>query len=80
VLRSAAIALGNRPDPSAFAALARGLEDSDPLVRGACAWALGRFPTVAARDALLRRQAAESDPAVQEEITQALKERMKDEG
>ena len=37
VLRSAAIALGNRPDPAARPALERGLNDPDPMVREACA-------------------------------------------
>jgi epoxyqueuosine reductase len=44
VLRNAAIVLGNRPTAEAFDALTRGLNDSDPLVRDACAWALGQYP------------------------------------
>jgi epoxyqueuosine reductase len=43
VLRSAAIALGNRPHPAARPALERGLDDPDPMVRDACAWALERM-------------------------------------
>jgi epoxyqueuosine reductase len=72
VLRSAAIALGNRPEASALPSLRAGLDDADPLVRGACAWALGRFATDAARDGLRRRQEIERDPEVQREITAAL--------
>ncbi len=41
--RSAAIALGNRPDPAAFDALASALADAEPVVREAAAWALGRW-------------------------------------
>jgi epoxyqueuosine reductase len=41
--RSAAIALGNRPDPAAFDALAAALTDAEPVVREAAAWALGRW-------------------------------------
>ena len=43
LLRNAAIALGNRPDPAALPALIRGLDDPEPAIRAACAWALGRF-------------------------------------
>jgi epoxyqueuosine reductase len=41
--RSAAIALGNRPDPTAADALQQALEDVEPIVREAAAWALGRW-------------------------------------
>ncbi len=43
LLRNAAIVLGNRPTTPAIPALIRGLNDVEPLVRGACAWALGRY-------------------------------------
>jgi epoxyqueuosine reductase len=42
LLRNAAIVLGNRPTPSAIPALEKGLNDPEPLVREACAWALER--------------------------------------
>jgi epoxyqueuosine reductase len=41
--RSAAIALGNHPDPAAAAALETALRDADPVVREAAAWALERW-------------------------------------
>jgi epoxyqueuosine reductase len=41
--RSAAIALGNRPDPAAAAALEQALRDSEQVVRDAAAWALGQW-------------------------------------
>jgi epoxyqueuosine reductase len=40
LLRSAAIAMGNRGDTAAIPALTKGLEDEDAIVREACAWAL----------------------------------------
>jgi len=43
VLCNAAIALGNRPHQATRPALEQGLEDADPAVRDACAWALGRY-------------------------------------
>jgi epoxyqueuosine reductase len=72
LLRNAAIALGNRPHARAVGALARGLYDDEPLVRAACAWALGRHGCSAAREALESRMAVEQDPIVCEEIRRAL--------
>jgi epoxyqueuosine reductase len=72
LLRNAAIVLGNRPTPGAVAALIRGLNDDEPLVRGACAWALGRYGTAAAGDALRFRGLIEADETVMSEITAAL--------
>jgi epoxyqueuosine reductase len=72
MLRNAAIALGNRPTPEAVGALVRGLEDPEPLVRGACAWALGRFNSPAAVQALRRRLEAELDAAVRAELAAAV--------
>jgi epoxyqueuosine reductase len=46
LLRNAAIVLGNRPYGPALPALIRGLSDPEPLVRDACAWALGRYREV----------------------------------
>ncbi|MFM7242757.1 MAG: tRNA epoxyqueuosine(34) reductase QueG [Planctomycetaceae bacterium] len=43
LLRSVAIALGNRPHEPSFAALAAAARDDDPVVREAAAWALGRW-------------------------------------
>ncbi len=52
ILRNAAIVLGNQRSPSGFEALCRGLHDDEPLVRGACAWALGEYPQSRAYDVL----------------------------
>jgi len=43
LLRSAAIALGNRPDPAALPALTAALVDAEPVVREAAAWALAQW-------------------------------------
>ncbi|MBN2474086.1 MAG: tRNA epoxyqueuosine(34) reductase QueG [Pirellulales bacterium] len=72
VLRNAAIVLGNRPHAAALPGLVAGLEDDEPLVRSACAWALGCYAIEDARKALVARQKVETVPAVQTEIEAAL--------
>jgi epoxyqueuosine reductase len=72
VLRSAAIALGNRPSAAGFAALVQSLADDEPQVRAASAWALGRHATANSQDALTARAGIESDQLVQREIAAAL--------
>ncbi len=74
LLRNAAIVLGNRPTPEAIPALVRGLHDNEPLVRGACAWALGRNTHAEARQALHGRQKIETDAEVLGEIHAAISE------
>ncbi len=71
-LRNVAVALGNWGDPAAVPALARGLSDDEPLVRGHSAWALGRIATPDARATLEERLAVEDDDWVLEEIRGAL--------
>jgi len=71
--RNAALRLGNEGDPGRSGLLARALcEDPSPVVRGACAWALGRTGGRRARGALERRHGADDDPAVEREIELAL--------
>ncbi len=72
LLRNAAIVLGNRRDPATLPALERALHDAEPLVRGAAAWALGRFDQPPARQMLLTRSVVETDADVQGEIAAAL--------
>jgi epoxyqueuosine reductase len=72
ILRNAAIVLGNRPTPRAVDALVKGLRDDEPLIRGACAWALGHYKSRAAQLALGEQSARESDAQVVREITEAL--------
>jgi epoxyqueuosine reductase len=73
LLRNAAIVLGNYPAAEALPALCRGLEDLEPLVREACAWAIGRYTEPGAHDALERRNAVESDAGVKVEIELSLR-------
>ncbi len=76
-LRSAAVALGNRsrgqPEAKAISALGEALRDPEPLVRGHAAWALGQLHGEAACQLLRQAQETESDPAVLDEIRQALR-------
>ena len=72
ILRNAAIALGNRPHEQAVEALIKGLNDEEPLVRGASAWALGKHEFAQAKHALLERSQVENDAVVSEEISLAL--------
>ncbi|HKD36625.1 MAG TPA: tRNA epoxyqueuosine(34) reductase QueG [Pirellulales bacterium] len=70
ILRNAAIVLGNRPDPDSIPALASGLNDVEPIVRAACAWALRQFNLPAAVNALVARRAIETDGEVLDEINE----------
>jgi epoxyqueuosine reductase len=74
LLRNAAIVLGNQRSPASIPALRSGLDDADPLVRQACAWALGRMPAAAVRDALQSRLDVEQEAAVVEELRAALQQ------
>lgn len=68
LLRNAAVALGNWGDPAAVPALARALDDAEPLIRGHAAWALGRIATAGARRALGQALTTETDRWVREEL------------
>jgi epoxyqueuosine reductase len=78
LLRSAAIALGNAPDPAAFEPLAAALADAEEVVRGAAAWALGCWSRAGgplgtrSRERLAARLAVEADAEVRREIQRAL--------
>jgi epoxyqueuosine reductase len=72
ILRNAAIVLGNQRFTGAIPALARGLRDDEPVVRGACAWALGQIETPEALAALQARLIVENDPEVRRELAAAL--------
>jgi len=72
LLRNAAIVLGNQREGSALPALNRGLQDDEPLVRGACAWALGELGLSQAQQALQLRKTIENDLHVKAEIAAAL--------
>ncbi|MDH3717458.1 MAG: tRNA epoxyqueuosine(34) reductase QueG, partial [Planctomycetota bacterium] len=64
ILRNAAIVLGNQRCGEAMPALIEGLNDREPLVRGACAWALGHLGIPQAVAALNDRLGEEQDEEV----------------
>ncbi len=72
LLRNAALVLGNQRCRDSFEALVVGLNDIEPLVRGACAWALGQLDEPRARAALQLRLAMETVDEVRGEIEDAL--------
>lgn len=74
ILRNAAIVLGNCPIPRATDALTSGLNEPEALIRGASAWALGRYDQPEARRALQARMHIEPDEGVRAEIDAALGE------
>jgi epoxyqueuosine reductase len=74
ILRNAAIVLGNQRAEIAVPALVRGLNDAEPLVRGAAAWALGQISGYAAHRALNDRIACETVATVQSELAFAIRE------
>lgn len=79
VLRNAALLLGAQAANSAegrehfAAALVHGLNDEEPLIRSACAWALGQIGSQVAKDALVARKSVESEANVLREIQAALR-------
>jgi epoxyqueuosine reductase len=72
ILRNAAVVLGNQRFIAAVPALIRALHDTDPIIRGASAWALGQIGTPDAMEALNKRRGIEPDEAVRAEIDAAL--------
>ncbi|HEY1598157.1 MAG TPA: tRNA epoxyqueuosine(34) reductase QueG [Pirellulales bacterium] len=72
LLRNAAIVLGNQRHDAALHALIRGLDDDEPLVRGACAWALAQLEQPRAILAVRQRLEIETDANVRTELTAAI--------
>lgn len=69
LLRNAAIVLGNLRDRRAVPALARTLlQEPEPLVRAAAAWALGRLGGRRAEEALAQARDQEQEPHVRAEL------------
>ena len=66
------VALGNWGSDEAVPVLASALSDSDPLVRGHAAWALGEVASPEAFDALESCGSSEDDPFVRSELEAAL--------
>jgi epoxyqueuosine reductase len=74
LLRSAAIVLGNQKHEPAIDALVQGLNDDDPIVRGASAWALGRIGSPLAVAELQKRIKLETNEEVSREIELACRD------
>ncbi len=72
LVRNAALVLGNRPTVSALDALGQSLQDRQPMVRAAAAWALRHYPDPTARLLLQKALASEGTPQVQQEIRSSL--------
>jgi hypothetical protein len=70
--RNVAVALGNWASEEAVPPLLEALSDSEPLVRGHAAWALGEIPSSSASAALAERLAVEDDSWVRDELELAL--------
>jgi len=74
LLRNAAIVLGNQGDRSAVPALLQALHDSEPLIRGAAAWALGQLGGPEVVFSLEQRLAVESETEMVHELEWAIGE------
>ena len=70
--RNAAIALGNMGDPAFIPDLAQAMEDSEELVRGYAAWALGRIGGSKAKEILEASLRRETSETARKEIEAAL--------
>jgi epoxyqueuosine reductase len=74
ILRNAAIALGNLPTAEGLESLSIGINDDEPLIRGASAWAIGKhIESFGGLDILQQRKLLETDLDVQSEIEAAIK-------
>ncbi|MCH7990579.1 MAG: tRNA epoxyqueuosine(34) reductase QueG, partial [Planctomycetes bacterium] len=71
LLRNAAIVLGNRGDKRAVPVLIDVLNDSERIIRGAAAWALGKLGSKHAATALQSRLMIEENDDVSDEIRSA---------
>lgn len=72
LLRNAAVALGNIGTEADIPVLERALRDSEPLVRGHAAWALGRIGGSQAKQILKLVATEEKEMEIQKEIQRAL--------
>ena len=71
-LRNVAVALGNSGSQKAIPVLIDALDDEEPVVRSHVAWALGQLGGDEAKNQLVRRLEIAEDPAVKEELEEAL--------
>ena len=72
-LRNAAVAAGNAKQPADVPQLIQALQDSEPLVRGHAAWALGQIGGGQAQAALHSALESEEDEGVRGEIELSLR-------
>jgi len=72
LLRTACIVLGNTADRQAVPPLIKALDDTEPVIRGAAAWALGQLAGREAVAALQSRTEVEDNPDVRAELQSAL--------
>lgn len=72
LLRNAAIVLGNAKDFTAESSLTAALNDAEPMIRGAAAWAMGQLATQTVQAALESCLMLEKDESVIQEISMAL--------
>jgi epoxyqueuosine reductase len=70
--RNVCVGLGNWGSEDGVPVLRSALRDSDPLVRGHAAWALGEIRSSAASEALEEAASTEEDTFVREELAMAL--------
>jgi epoxyqueuosine reductase len=70
--RNAAIALGNLGDPAFIPDLAKAMDESEELVRGCSAWALGKIGGRSAKRVLEKKIECETSESVIKEIREAL--------
>ena len=75
LLRNVCVALGNWGDATAIPALEAALHDTEPLVRGHAAWALGQIGHPTTQHKLQTAAASESSTYVLAEISRALTDR-----
>jgi epoxyqueuosine reductase len=71
-LRNVAVALGNWRSPEAVPVLIAALSESDPLIRGHAAWALGRIGADEGTMALRAALESETDASARGEMESAL--------
>ncbi|MDA7977754.1 MAG: tRNA epoxyqueuosine(34) reductase QueG [Pirellulales bacterium] len=72
LLRNAAIVLGNQRHAAAVPVLTQALDDEEPLIRAAAAWALGQIGGQSALQALRNRRHVETTKDVRGEIKAAI--------
>lgn len=72
LLRNAAMVLGSTKPLGAVGPLHKGLEDDEPLVRAASAWALGEVGGAPTAERLMQRLTIEAEAMVLAEINQAV--------